>query len=249
MPYAMSGEVRIHYEVEGGGPPVVMHTGFISVARDLYTLGYVDALKDDYQLILIDPRGQGDSDKPHASEAYGPRHRVADVIAVLDAVNIDRAHFWGASLGGRTGFDLAVRHPERLTSLVLYGAHPFGNTPEDGAALRGALSQGMARFLEAGRDVFGQFPKEILQRWVSTSDTEALVAASVVEPSLEADLPDIRVPALIYSGDRDDGYEKARQAAGIMPQATFVSLPGLDHVGGVVASGLGVPHIRAFLQQ
>jgi pimeloyl-ACP methyl ester carboxylesterase len=249
MPYATSGGVRIHYEVEGSGPPLMLHTGFVCTAQDWYPLGYVDALKDDYQLILIDPRGQGDSDKPHAPEAYEPRNRVADVIAVLDAVNADRAHFWGCSMGGRIGFDLALQRPERLTSLVLEGAHPFGNALDDHAALREALRQGMARFLDANREVFGRLPKEILDHWISTSDPEALGAALVREPSLEAELPDIRIPALLYCGEGDGGHDKARRAAEIMPEATFVLLPGLDHLGAYIASGVSVPHVRAFLSR
>src|SRR5579859_953734 len=59
MSYAMNAGVRIHFEVEGGGPPLLLHTGFASSVPDWYTLGYVDALKGDYQLILLDPRGQG----------------------------------------------------------------------------------------------------------------------------------------------------------------------------------------------
>ena len=93
MAYAMNAGVQIHYEVEGGGPPLVLQTGFASSVPDWYTLGYVDVLKGDYQLILLDPRGQRESDKPHSPEAYGPEHRVADVIAVLDALKIERTHF------------------------------------------------------------------------------------------------------------------------------------------------------------
>lgn len=249
MPYATNGGVRIHYEVEGSGPPLMMHTGFICTAQDWYPLGYVDALKDDYQLILIDPRGQGNSDKPHEPEAYGPRYRVGDVIAVLDAANVDRAHFLGCSMGGRIGLDLALRRPERLTSLVLEGAHPFGNALDDHEAFRESLSQGMERFLDANREVFGRLPQEILDRWVATSDPEALSAALVREPSLEANLPDIRVPALLYCGEGDAGHEKARRAAELMPEATFALLPGLDHLGAYIASGVSLPHVRAFLSR
>lgn len=249
MPYATNGEVRIHYLVEGSGPPLMLHTGFICTANDWYALGYVDALKDDYQLILIDPRGQGHSDKPHSPQAYGPMHRVSDVIAVLDAANVDRAFFWGCSLGGRVGFDLAVQRPERVTSLVLEGANPFGNTPGDGAAMWAQLSQGMARFLTANREVFGRLPKEILDQWVATSDPEALAVARVAEPSLEANLPDMRMPALIYCGDGDGGHEKARRAAELMPEATFVLLPGLDHLGAYIDLGACLPHVRNFLSR
>ena len=56
MPYASNADIRIHYELEGDGPPLVLHTGFCSSVQDCYTLGYLDALKTDYQLVLLDPQ-------------------------------------------------------------------------------------------------------------------------------------------------------------------------------------------------
>lgn len=244
MPYAMNGDVRIYYELEGSGPPLLIHTGFVGVVEDWYTLGYVDALKADYRLILPDPRGQGHSDKPHTAAAYSPHNRVADVVTVLDALEIDRVDFWGYSMGGRIGFDLAVQHPERLRSMVLGGAHPFGSTPDQSPWLE-ELRQGRIAEVLAG-EFFRELPSEIRDRW-ERSDQEALVAATVEAPSLEAYLTGIRVPALIYSGDRDAGHEDARRAADAMPEATFVSLAGLDHMTAIISSGVIVPKARAFL--
>src|SRR5438093_1084823 len=85
MPYATGSGVRIHYHVEGNGAPLLLHTGFMSSIADWYSAGYVDALKAEHLLVLLDPRGQGDSDKPHKTALYIPAHRVADVLAVLDA--------------------------------------------------------------------------------------------------------------------------------------------------------------------
>ena len=65
MPYTDNGGVRIHYQTEGSGPPLVLQHGFTSSIEGWYEYGYVDVLKRDYQLILIDARGHGASDKPH----------------------------------------------------------------------------------------------------------------------------------------------------------------------------------------
>ncbi|MGI8551771.1 MAG: alpha/beta fold hydrolase [Dehalococcoidia bacterium] len=64
MAFAMNHGVRIHYEVEGSGVPLILHPGFISVIPDWSIGGYVNDLKGEYRLILIDPRGQGQSEKP-----------------------------------------------------------------------------------------------------------------------------------------------------------------------------------------
>src|SRR6266404_7521776 len=70
MPYADNGNVRIHYQVEGEGPALVLQHGFTESVVDWYEAGYVEALRPDYRLILIDARGHGVSDKPHVCQRY-----------------------------------------------------------------------------------------------------------------------------------------------------------------------------------
>ena len=100
MPYAHNGSVRIHYQVEGRGPALVLQHGFTESLVDWHESGYVEALRRDYRLILIDARGHGASDKPHHPDAYVLNRRVADVVAVLDALDIAKALYWGYSMGG-----------------------------------------------------------------------------------------------------------------------------------------------------
>ncbi len=100
MPYVTSKGIRIHYEVEGDGPPLVLLHGFAWKAKNWYWAGYVDALKPYNRLILVDARGHGESDKPYDPTAYTLSLHVGDVIAVLDALNLRAAQFWGYSMGG-----------------------------------------------------------------------------------------------------------------------------------------------------
>src|SRR5258705_11830015 len=93
MPYADNGNVRIHYQVEGEGPALVLQHGFTESVMDWYETDYVEALRPDYRLILIDARGHGASDKPHDPDAYVLNRRVADVVAVLDALDIAKKDF------------------------------------------------------------------------------------------------------------------------------------------------------------
>ena len=64
MPYAINQGIKINYQIEGDGPSLVLLHGGLSNLQMWYELGYVEALKNDYQLILIDLRGHGSSDKP-----------------------------------------------------------------------------------------------------------------------------------------------------------------------------------------
>jgi pimeloyl-ACP methyl ester carboxylesterase len=225
----------------------VFHTGFVSSIPDWYTLGYVDGLKDDFRLILVDPRGQGESDKPHFTDAYTPEQRVSDVVAVLDAAGVERAHFWGYSLGGRVGFDVAVLRPDRLVSVILGGAHPFGSPPN--VAWHELLRDGVPALMESLKTTpgFSPPPPTLYERWLA-NDSEALAAATLVErPSLEAHLGAIELPVLIYCGDQDLAYEGAKRAAAALPNATFVSVPGLDHMAAIVNADEVLQEARAFL--
>ncbi len=146
MPYAANDGVRIRYEVAGSGPPLVLHIGFAGWLENWVDAGYVAALRDAYRLILLDPRGQGRSDGPHDPAAYSMLHRAGDVLAVLDTEGIERAHFWGYSMGGHLGYALGRLISDRVASLILGGAAPFGGNPRppDGDAMIAGLRQGMA---------------------------------------------------------------------------------------------------------
>ena len=119
MPYVSNQGVRIHYQVEGDGPPLVLQHGITWNLRFWYYRGYVDALKGDYRLILIDARGHGASDKPHDPTAYNREAKVSDICAVLDALDIARSHFWGYSMGCSIGMALGLLRPDRFHSLTL----------------------------------------------------------------------------------------------------------------------------------
>ncbi len=90
------------------------------------TSGYVDALRNDFQVILFDFRGCGRSDKPHQASAFDRRLMNNDVLAILDDLGIARSHYFGYSGGAITGWLLAVHHAERFLSFILGGLGPYG---------------------------------------------------------------------------------------------------------------------------
>ena len=168
MPYARNEGVRIHYEVEGEGPPLVLQHGFSESVVDWYETGYVKALKPDYRLILIDARGHGDSDKPHDPEAYLLNRRVGDVTAVLDAIDIATAVYWGYSMGGWIGFGMANYAKERVRALVIGGQHPYSRSL---VALRQLVQRGIAQgsgaFVAGMEEIFGPESAERKERLLS----------------------------------------------------------------------------------
>src|SRR5215469_10317577 len=165
MPYARNGSVRIHYEVEGEGPALVLQHGFSESVIDWYESGYVNALKTDYRLILIDARGHGSSDKPHDPDAYVLNRRVGDVAAVLDALEIATVVYWGYSMGGWIGFGMAKYAKERVRALVIGGQHPYARSM---AVLRRLIQRGIAKgsgeFVAGMQEMFGPETSERKRR-------------------------------------------------------------------------------------
>src|SRR4029079_15401531 len=97
---ARSRGYAICYEDAGVGQAIVLITGATMSAADWRDAGYVDTLAVDHRVLSIDPLGNGLSDKPRDPDAYGWPDVAADVLAVLDATNVDRAVLWGYSRGG-----------------------------------------------------------------------------------------------------------------------------------------------------
>lgn len=247
MPYADHHGIRIHYETEGQGPPLVLHHWSLATLESWYDYGYVSALKDDYRLVLLDARGHGASDKPHRPEAYDLQKRVEDVVAVLDDLDVDQAHFFGYSMGGWIGFGAARYAPERFRSLIIGGQHPYAQSMEGLRQLvRYGVEHGPQAFVAMWEESFGALLARERARML-TYDYEALLAVAQDRESLEAVLPTMRIPCLLVVGEADEVYPLAGQCAREMPDAEFVSLPGLDHGEGIAQHEKVLPHVRRFL--
>jgi 3-oxoadipate enol-lactonase len=108
---------RLHYQVVGrpGGDPVLMIQG-LGTDMSGWTLQRL-AFSTRFRTVALDNRGAGRSDKPFGR--YTLDEMAADAVAVLDDAGVDSAHVMGASMGGAIAQLVALRHPERVRSLVL----------------------------------------------------------------------------------------------------------------------------------
>lgn len=95
MPYTSSDGVNIHYQGVGEGPPLVLQHGWSNSVEYWHDFGYVEGLVNDFKLNLILARGHGESDIPSDADAYETKATASDIIAVLDRLEIGKAHFFG----------------------------------------------------------------------------------------------------------------------------------------------------------
>jgi len=169
-------------------------------------------------------------------------------VAVLDDLRIDRAHFLGYSMGAGLGFGMATHAPDRLLSLVLGEEHPY---PEDPLAIterRVRLEQGPEAVVASAEEAHGPAPPGIRAAFLA-NDVDALLAyLDRPQEDLLPGLLGFAGPCLLYAGDADPRHDGAKRLAGEMPNATFVSLPGLDHWTALTQTEDLLPPIKAFLR-
>lgn len=235
---------RISFEDDGGpGAPVVFHGGFLDpvpLVRRSPTAQALRPFSAEFRTVFVDHRGHGRSDRPHDPSAYAIALRVADAISVLDALDLDAAHFVGLSWGARLGFGIGHHAPDRVRSLVLIGQHPYAidaNGPLARLvreALEASRSDGIEALVEAFEAIVGRYPEDVRAHYLAcdAAAMRAAWAAAVEEGDVATDLGSWSAPCLIAVAEQDvDFFEQARRAAAEIPTAEFVPVEREHHLG------------------
>lgn len=257
MPFVDNAGVRIYYEVEGlGGPPLILAHGAGGGLDMWRSCGYANALQEEFLVIMYDARGHGRSDKPPWPPESDP---LNDAVAVVDAVGMSEAHFWGYSMGAVTGFDLATRNPKRFVSFILGGMTPYAWPDEMVKAVNISIDLFRLRrsdpdaYLErmeglTGHPLTPQEREEFLSRdpEAAISGQETLLARP---PLTDEQLATIPAPCLVYCGELDPFHAGAQESVCHIPQARFVSLAGLNHINAFYRSDQIVTQVRDFLYE
>ena len=252
MPTARTDDgFQLHYEEVGSGPPLVFAHEFGGDHRSWEP--QLRHFARHYRCLVYAARGYPPSDVPTSAEHYGQLRAADDLIAVLDAAGIDRAHLVGNSMGSFCALHCGLRHPERVRSLTL-GGIGYGSHPADAAPFRAE-----AESIAAGYDTDGP---ESVANWYGfgparipfqTKDprghaehvrilaehdpTGAAMTMRTVQkqrPSLY-DLTDelaaLDLPVLVVAGDEDDrALEPALLLKRTLPRAGLVVLAHSGHV-------------------
>lgn len=243
MPYAVNpldgNDIYFDDGATGGASVLMLHGSALS--RSIWRgLGYVKALEPEFNTIRMDLRGHGRSAKPHQVEAYDMELVLADVLAVLDAADVESVHLVGYSFGARVGLQLAAAAPSRLRSLTALG----GTYKIEHGALaklffadyrRALLTGGMEAFV-AGMEADGGSLDPATRLAFMSNDPLALAAYFDYTESAPAMsellLHQLRVPTLLMAGTNDRSrLEDSRRAAELMHDARAIELPGRTHGG------------------
>ena len=223
---------RLHYIVEGIGPPLVLVGGKTSDIDGAWWR-YIPVLAERLKVIALDNRGTGASDKPDTP--YSTGLMADDALAVLRGAGETSAHWFGLSMGGMILQQLALNHPEAVRSLILGATHCGGEHPSMGGdasrvegPLRRYASLYAASFIAEHPDWveedarhFGKMPLHAIVRQDQ----------AVKQHNLCDRLGEIHQPVLIVHGRQDRMVPVARseQLQRGLPNARLQILEGAGH--------------------
>ncbi|MBI1756877.1 MAG: adenylate/guanylate cyclase domain-containing protein [Fimbriimonas ginsengisoli] len=199
------------------------------------------------RLIRFDKRGTGLSDRPIKMATL--EERTDDIRAVMDAVGIERSHLIGVSEGGSMVSLFAATYPERVQSLMIWGAqarwiaspdHPWGQTPEEHEEMLEMIRRewpSMDYIMGPGAGLGKDADPAALQRFARYLQAAASPSAVLAYEQMNAEidtrpiLPAISAPTLVMNrtGDPVAHVEAARDLASRIPGAKFVEYPGNVH--------------------
>ena len=238
MPYADVNGLHLYYEEHGEGPPLVLlHGGLMTIELNFGVA--LPVFAEHHRVIAVELQGHGrtaDVDRPPTFRDF-----AADVIGLLDQLNIERADVVGFSIGGLTAYELIISYSDRVRRAVVASADHRNiragetdparlPTPEDFEAMRDAY---VAKAPDPGAfDVVASRTSGLVQSFTGWTGDQ---------------LRHVHIPVLILVGDIDFIHvESAAEAMRLLPQGQLAVLPGTTHMD-LTHSTLLAPVIEAFL--
>ncbi len=250
---ASADGARIAYATVGSGPPLVKAANWLSHLEFDWNSPvwrhWLLALSRDHTLVRYDERGCGLSDWSNVE--FSLDAWVRDLEAVVDNLGLERFPLLGISQGGPIAIAYAVRHPERVSHLILYGSYARGRQhralspaqQEERELMLRMIAVGWGRDHPAFRQVFTSYfiPDATreqadwfneLQRITATPENAERIARTFDQLDVRKLAPKLALPALVLhvSGDLRIPFEEGRRVAKLIPGARFVPLEGRNHI-------------------
>ena len=226
--------VRIYYEHHGQGPAVLLTHGYGATSQ--MWAGQIEAFKDRYHLIVWDMRGHGQTDYPEDQAAYSEAHTVADMAAVLDACETERAVIGGLSLGGYSTLAFNLAHPARARALMLFDTGPGFKNAEAREAWN-ARARERAETLETeGLAARGDSDEVRISTHRSADGLAKAARGMLTQADSRAieSLPGISVPTLVLVGADDERFlAPTDYMTAKIPGASKAVIPDAGHASNI----------------
>jgi 3-oxoadipate enol-lactonase len=251
--------ISFNYRIDGAeGRPWLIFSN--SLATDLHMWDeQVQDLQGAFRILRYDQRGHGQTEAPAGRYTFDTL--IADVVALMDALGIARAHWCGLSMGGATGMGLAQRHADRFDRFIICDT-PGQSTPATAAQWEERIVSvqkgGMAAQLEA--TITRWFPPETvkanpphldrLRRMILNTPANGFIgcAAALANHDFRPGMRHVTRPVLYICGEKD-GHNAAimRKMQEEFPAAGYVELPGAGHISNLDQPALFNRALRDFL--
>lgn len=243
----------IAYEVSGSGPPLLLVHGAGETRRSWQERGYMDPLRKQFTVIVMDRRGTGDSGKPVAVDAYALDKVLGDLLAVADAAAAKRFHIWGFGDGAVLARHLAAQS-DRVLSAVVVGA-PLGpavtGIAKDAITAMRTKWRPLVEAHTAGKLDVKSLTQSDRTAWESGIAISALSLGALLDyPPVEP--ADVKAPMLWIVGTADDSLApNVKEYEGKLKgtQVTLKLLPSATYSDCFIKSNLVVPEAVPFLTQ
>ncbi len=228
MPEIDRGGVRITFDVAGGGPgPALLLTHGYTASAHMFA-GNLAALSANNTVITWDVRGHGRSDYPEDLAEYSPQLAVGDMVAILDAVGVERAVIGGHSLGGYLSLRFHLQHRDRVAGLILIDTGPGYRQDGARAGWNTMAENYAANFERRGLDALG--PSAEVSGDVHRDASGLIRAARGILTQFDGrvieSLPGIEVPTLVIVGEDDTPFlDGSRYMAAKIPGAHLAVIP------------------------
>jgi pimeloyl-ACP methyl ester carboxylesterase len=234
MPKLNRDGVEIYYEVHGEGPVILLSHGYSSTSG--MWKGQVEPLSASHKLVIWDMRGHGDSDYPDDQAAYSEEATVADMAALLDAVEADKAIVGGLSLGGYMSLAFNRVHPERVEALLIIDTGPGYRNDEAREGWNQNAIRRAERLERDGLDL-ANASAEVRQVRHRSADGLAKAARGMLtqrDAGVMNSLAQVAVPSLIVVGADDTPFLAASDyMAAKIPGAKKVVIPDAGHASNI----------------
>lgn len=258
MPTLTLQDVNIHYDLSGPGrAPVLLFSNSLGTSLAMWD-PQMPELSRNYRTLRYDLRGHGQSQVTPGP--YTIPQLAADVLHLLDALNIDKVDFCGLSMSGMIGMELALHAPHRLRKVIVCNTAPkLGTSAAWNTRIQNVQSGGMKAVADA-----------VIERWFTPEFRAA--SSAVVESTRQmllntppegyaascAAIRDfdatntisaIRVPTLIIHGTRDPvtAPDDGQKMDAAIPGAQLVNLP-VAHMSNIEAAPAFTMAVAKFLQ-